>query len=118
MHTVSPDTVWLDAGRVPPSHEDVTRVTLRDCEILSVVHLPAALGLQGPVVQRQVGREQSAPPDTVWLDAGRVPPAQGWLTAVTLRVCATLSVLQRPAALGVQGPVVYRQVGGGQYFVP
>ena len=101
-----PDTVWLDGGRVPPSQLLLTRVTVRLCDTVSLVHLPAALGDQGPVVQRQVGREQSLLPYTVWLALGRVPPAHGWLTAVTVRVCGTLSVVHLPAALGVQEPVV------------
>ena len=114
-----PETVRRAAGAVPPRQLLLTRVTLRVCSPLSPRQIPAGLApLQGPVVQRQAGRVQSLLPYTVRLALGRLPPAHGWLIAVTVRLCDTVRVLHTPAALGDQEPVLYRQVGGGQYFEP
>ena len=115
-----PLTVCVDCGAVPPSHGLLIKVTVRDwLPVLSWQILAGLSPVQGPVDQRQVGREQSIVPDTVRLAGGRVPPTQGRLVGVTVRDWVPLLPRQILAASGpVQEPAWYWQVGGGQCLVP
>ena len=75
---IVPLTGCEDAGAVPPSQGELSRLTCRVRVPVPPRQMAAGLSpVQGPVDHRQVGREQSIVPDTVRLEDGRVPPAQG-----------------------------------------